>query len=107
MIPSSSRPNNPGTSVLSAADLSAFADVARGTEIVIVSDEVDEDDDLRWRPARKASPRHPELAARSVVIGSFGKTFHATGWKVGYAMAPRAITAEMPPRAPGSSPSSP
>ena len=38
---------------------------------------------------------HDELAARSVVVGSFGKTFHATGWKVGYALAPPAITAEL------------
>ena len=38
---------------------------------------------------------HAELAARSVVIGSFGKTFHATGWKVGYALAPREITDEI------------
>src|SRR5206468_11022549 len=39
--------------------------------------------------------RNAELAARSIIIGSFGKTFHATGWKVGYALAPRAISAEI------------
>jgi Aspartate/tyrosine/aromatic aminotransferase len=38
--------------------------------------------------------RHPELAARSIVVSSFGKTYHCTGWKVGYAVAPAALTAE-------------
>jgi methionine aminotransferase len=38
--------------------------------------------------------RHPELAARSFIVGSFGKTYHTTGWKVGYAVAPAALTAE-------------
>ena len=87
-------PNNPGTSVLSAADCAEFAALTRGTDIVIVSDEVYEHmvyDDLR----HESLARYPELAARSVVIGSFGKTFHATGWKVGYALAPREITAEI------------
>ncbi len=71
-------PNNPGTSVLSAADLAAFADATRGSEIVIVSDEVYEH--MIFDGARHESlARTPELAARSVVIGSFGKTFHATG----------------------------
>jgi hypothetical protein len=39
--------------------------------------------------------RHPELAARSVIVGSFGKTYHVTGWKVGYAVAPAPLTAEL------------
>ncbi|KAG1316068.1 hypothetical protein G6F63_016102 [Rhizopus arrhizus] len=38
--------------------------------------------------------RHPELAARSFVVSSFGKTYHCTGWKIGYAIAPPALTAE-------------
>lgn len=87
-------PNNPGTSVLTAADLTALADVTRGTPIVVVADEVYEH--MVYDGARHESlARHPELAARSVVIGSFGKTFHATGWKVGYALAPAAIAAEI------------
>jgi len=87
-------PNNPGTSVLSAADCAEFATLTRGTDITIVSDEVYEH--MVYDGARHESlARHPELAARSVVIGSFGKTFHATGWKVGYALAPREITAEI------------
>ena len=87
-------PNNPGTSVLSAADHAEFAAATRGTDIVIVSDEVYEH--MVYDGAQHESlARHPELKARSVVIGSFGKTFHATGWKVGYALAPREISAEI------------
>ena len=87
-------PNNPGTGILSADDLRQFAEVTRGTDIVIVSDEVYEH--MVYDSARHESlARHDELAARSVVIGSFGKTFHATGWKVGYALAPPEITAEI------------
>ncbi len=87
-------PNNPGTGILSADDLRHFADVTRGTGIVIVSDEVYEH--MVYDGARHESlARSDELAARSVVIGSFGKTFHATGWKVGYTLAPREITAEI------------
>jgi methionine transaminase len=87
-------PNNPGTSVLSAADCAELARLTRGTEIVVVSDEVYEH--MVYDGARHESlARDPELAARSVVIGSFGKTFHATGWKVGYALAAPAISAEI------------
>jgi methionine aminotransferase len=87
-------PNNPGTSILSADDIAQFALVTRGTDIVIVSDEVYEH--MVFDGARHESlARDDELAARSVVIGSFGKTFHATGWKVGYTLAPAEITAEI------------
>jgi methionine aminotransferase len=87
-------PNNPGTGILSAGDLEQFAAVTRGTDIVIVSDEVYEH--MVYDGARHESfARHDELAVRSVVIGSFGKTFHATGWKVGYTLAPREITSEI------------
>ncbi len=87
-------PNNPGTSVLSRADLDELAAVTRGTDIAIVSDEVYEHMVYDGR-RHESLARDGELAARSVVIGSFGKTFHATGWKIGYALAPRAITAEI------------
>jgi len=87
-------PNNPGTSVLSADDLDRFAALTRGTDILIASDEVYEH--MVYDGARHESlARNAELAERSIVIGSFGKTFHATGWKVGYALAPRAISAEI------------
>ena len=87
-------PNNPGTSVLSADDCREFDAVTRGTDIVIVSDEVYEHM-VYDGAAHQSLARHAALAARSVVIGSFGKTFHATGWKVGYALAPRELTAEI------------
>jgi len=87
-------PNNPGASVLSADDLARLAAVLRGTDIVLVSDEVYEH--MVYDGARHHSvAESPELVARSVIIGSFGKTFHATGWKVGYALAPREISAEI------------
>jgi len=87
-------PNNPGTSVLSADDVAQLAAVTRGTPIVVLSDEVYEH--MVYDGARHESiARSDELARRSVVIGSFGKTFHATGWKVGYALAPPEITAEI------------
>jgi methionine transaminase len=87
-------PNNPGTSVLTAADVAELAALIRATPIVVISDEVYEH--MVYDGARHESfARHDELAARSVVIGSFGKTFHATGWKVGYALAPAALTAEI------------
>ena len=87
-------PNNPGTSVLSAEDCAALEAVTRATPIVVVSDEVYEHMVYDGR-RHESLARRPELASRSVVIGSFGKTFHATGWKVGYALAPRAITEEI------------
>jgi methionine aminotransferase len=87
-------PNNPGTGILSADDLRQMAEVTHGTDIVIVSDEVYEH--MVYDGALHESlARNDDLAARSVVIGSFGKTFHATGWKVGYALAPPEITAEI------------
>ncbi len=87
-------PNNPGTGILSPGDLEQLAQVTRGTNIILVSDEVYEH--MVYDGARHESlARNDELAARSVVIGSFGKTFHATGWKVGYTLAPRDITAEI------------
>ena len=87
-------PNNPGTGILSSNDLAQLAAITRGTDIVIVSDEVYEH--MVYDGARHESlTRNDELAARSIVIGSFGKTFHATGWKVGYALAPPEITAEI------------
>jgi len=87
-------PNNPGTSVLAAADLEQLAAITRDTPIVVISDEVYEHMVYDGRP-HESLARHDELAARSVVIGSFGKTFHATGWKVGYALAPATLTAEI------------
>ena len=87
-------PNNPGTAILSADDLAQFAAATRDTAIAIVSDEVYEHMVYDGAVHQSLALRD-ELAARSVVIGSFGKTFHATGWKVGYALAPRELSDEI------------
>ena len=86
-------PHNPSGAVLSAADLDALADLVRDTDIVVLSDEVYEHIVFDGA-AHQSVLRHPELAARSVVVSSFGKTYHCTGWKVGYAVAPAALSHE-------------
>ena len=86
-------PHNPSGAVLSAQDLDELAAIVRDTEIVVLSDEVYEHivyDGI----AHQSVLRHAELATRSIVVSSFGKTFHCTGWKVGYAVAPQALSAE-------------
>jgi methionine aminotransferase len=86
-------PHNPTGTILREADLQALSDIVRNTGILIVSDEVYEH--MVYDSARHESLcRHPELAARAFVISSFGKTYHVTGWKVGYVAAPAALTAE-------------
>lgn len=86
-------PHNPTGAVLSSADLEELADIVRNTEIVVLSDEVYEH--IVYDGAQHESVlRHPELAERSFVVSSFGKTYHCTGWKLGYAVAPKALSAE-------------
>lgn len=86
-------PHNPTGAVLSAADLEALAALLRDTDILVLADEVYEH--MVFDGASHSSmARHPELAARSFVISSFGKTYHCTGWKIGYCVAPPALTTE-------------
>ncbi|HTA65731.1 MAG TPA: methionine aminotransferase, partial [Xanthomonadaceae bacterium] len=86
-------PHNPSGAVLSAADLEELAAIVRDTKIVVLSDEVYEH--IVYDGARHESVlRYPELAERSFVVSSFGKTYHCTGWKVGYCIAPPALSAE-------------
>jgi methionine aminotransferase len=86
-------PHNPSGAVLSADDLDTLAEITRDTGIVVLSDEVYEH--IVYDGAQHESVlRHPELAERSIVVSSFGKTYHCTGWKVGYAMAPPLLSAE-------------
>ena len=86
-------PHNPTASVWTADDMAELAALTRDSGIVIVSDEVYEH--IVFDGARHEScARHPELAARSVIVSSFGKTYHITGWKVGYVVAPRELMAE-------------
>jgi methionine transaminase len=87
-------PHNPTGAVLTGDDMRALASVVEGTGVLVLGDEVYQHiifDGLR----HESLARHDALAARSFVVGSFGKTYHATGWKVGYAVAPAALTTEL------------
>jgi methionine aminotransferase len=87
-------PHNPTGMILDAADVGELERLVSGSAATIVSDEVYEH--IVFDGARHESmARHPALAERSVVISSFGKTYHATGWKVGYVAAPRALAEEV------------
>ncbi len=86
-------PNNPTASVFSAEDMRVLASILRDTDIVVVSDEVYEH--LIYDGHQHQSvARFPELAERSFVVSSFGKTYSVTGWKMGYALAPKELMAE-------------
>ena len=86
-------PHNPTGAILTRDDIEELKSLVRGTDILIVSDEVYEH--IIFDGAQhEGMARHPELADRSFVVGSFGKTYHVTGWKVGCVVAPAALTAE-------------
>lgn len=86
-------PHNPTGAIWSMEDLDAFASLVKGTSILVVSDEVYEH--IVSDGAQHASVLlHPELRQRSFVCGSFGKTYHITGWKIGYCLAPPYLTQE-------------
>ncbi|HQR49072.1 MAG TPA: methionine aminotransferase, partial [Steroidobacteraceae bacterium] len=86
-------PHNPTGSLLTAVDLEKLAELLRGTDIVVLSDEVYEH--IVFDGERHASAcGHAELAPRSIVVSSFGKTYHITGWKIGYVVGPAALMAE-------------
>ena len=87
-------PHNPTGTTWSADDMRQLASIVDGTNIILIGDEVYEHiifDDRR----HESLLRYPELRARSVVISSFGKTFHTTGWKVGYCVGPQPLIAEV------------
>jgi methionine aminotransferase len=86
-------PHNPSGAMLTADDMQALADVLRGTGIYLISDEVYEHIIYDGR-RHESALRYPELRERAFVISSFGKTYHCTGWKIGYAVAPPAMSAE-------------
>jgi methionine aminotransferase len=87
-------PHNPSGAVLAPADLETLAELLRDTRVLVLSDEVYEHIVFDGR-AHQSLLRHRELAARSVVVSSFGKSFHTTGWKVGWAAAPPELTREL------------
>ena len=86
-------PHNPTGAILSENDILALKDLVRDTDILILSDEVYEHIVFDSLP-HLGMASDPELSQRSFVVSSFGKTFHATGWKVGYCLAPAPLTAE-------------
>ena len=86
-------PHNPSGAVLEKEDLDTLAALLRDTEIFVLSDEVYEHIIFDGRDHQSVL-RHAELSARSFVISSFGKTYHCTGWKVGYCIAPSQLSAE-------------
>jgi len=86
-------PHNPTGTVWTADDLAELAAIVQGTDILILSDEVYEH--MVFDGQRHESVmRHPALVERSIVVSSFGKTYHITGWKVAYCLAPRELMAE-------------
>ena len=86
-------PHNPSGAMMTAQDMATLADILRDTGIVLLSDEVYEHIIFDGR-RHESVLRYPELAARAFVVSSFGKTYHCTGWKLGYAIAPPALSAE-------------
>jgi methionine transaminase len=86
-------PHNPTGTILNAQDLLKLQKIVQNSEIIILSDEVYEHiifDQLE----HQSVARYPKLAERSIIVSSFGKTYHTTGWKMGYVLAPASITAE-------------
>ena len=92
-------PHNPTGTVWSADDMAMLETLVRDTKIVVVSDEVYEHvvfdlGDGAGMRRHESVTRYPGLRERSFVVSSFGKTYHVTGWKVAYCMAPRALMTE-------------
>ena len=86
-------PHNPSGATLTAADMQQLQDLLEGNRIFLLSDEVYEH--IVYDGARHESAlRYPKLRERAFVISSFGKTYHCTGWKMGYCIAPPALSAE-------------
>jgi len=86
-------PHSPSGACLSRDDLDRLAMLLRPTQAFVIADEVYEH--MVYDGAAHVSLNaHPELAARTFVVSSFGKTYHATGWKIGYCVAPLPLTAE-------------
>jgi methionine aminotransferase len=87
-------PHNPSGAVLRSEDLQSLADCLRDSDALLLSDEVYEHIVFDGLP-HQSLLRHPELRQRSFVVGSFGKAYHATGWKVGWVAAPAPLSIEL------------
>ena len=86
-------PHNPSATVWTPGEMQQLAELLNGTDVLVLSDEVYEHMVFDGAPHQSVA-RYPALAARSFIISSFGKTYHVTGWKVGYVAAPAALMAE-------------
>ncbi|KAF1710704.1 aminotransferase [Pseudoxanthomonas kalamensis DSM 18571] len=86
-------PHNPSGAMLDEGDMQALAAILRDSGIFLISDEVYEHIVFDGR-RHESALRYPELRERAFVVSSFGKTYHCTGWKIGYAIAPPALSAE-------------
>jgi methionine aminotransferase len=86
-------PHNPSGAVLREEDIQQLREVIAGRDIHLVSDEVYEHITFDGKP-HLSLLRYPDLAAKSFVVTSFGKTYHVTGWRIGYCIAPRALMKE-------------
>ncbi|MFZ9638937.1 MAG: pyridoxal phosphate-dependent aminotransferase [Hylemonella sp.] len=86
-------PHNPSGMVWTREEMLKLQEILAPTEVLLISDEVYEHMVFDGR-AHESAARFPALAARSFIVSSFGKTYHVTGWKVGYVAAPAALTAE-------------
>lgn len=86
-------PHNPTGSTLSVSDMLKLEKLTNKTDIIILSDEVYEHI-LFDKLEHQSVARFPKLAERSLIVSSFGKTFHTTGWKIGYCLGPANLMAE-------------
>ncbi|MFT4524946.1 MAG: methionine aminotransferase [Bacteroidia bacterium] len=86
-------PHNPSGRVMTAQDLSRLEKLTKDSDIIILSDEVYEHIIFDGSEHQSVA-RYPKLAERSIIVDSFGKTYHNTGWKVGYVLAPEELTKE-------------
>ena len=86
-------PHNPSATVWSRGDMLRLQDLLAPTDTLLISDEVYEHMAFDGEPHQSAA-RFPGLAARAFIVSSFGKTYHVTGWKVGYVAAPAPLSAE-------------
>lgn len=86
-------PHNPTGTIWSERDMLQLQDILKDTDIILLSDEVYEHIVFDGKPHESAA-KYPDLAARSFICASFGKTFHVTGWKVGYCAAPKSLMEE-------------
>ena len=86
-------PHNPSATVWTREEMLRLQDLLAPTDVLLISDEVYEHMVFDGQPHQSAA-RFPGLAARAFIVSSFGKTYHVTGWKVGYVAAPAALSAE-------------